>query len=257
MKISDFIDIITQAGHIALAEQENLNVQTKEDKSIVTNGDLAVSKYLETELKKRFPAFDVFSEENSQQIPTSKKVFIIDPIDGTESYSRNQGSWSILIGVLDDLVPVGGIVYQPASKTLYYAFKGAGAFMESDGVVTSLTCERAGKILNAVISPKDYEEKAFLEKRNVTSFIPLYSAALKIMEVAKGNVDLYPNFRKKCSWWDLIAPTVILTEAGGELIYEESVAIDFNKTWVNSKFCAIGNRIKSDIFKETTILKSN
>lgn len=250
MNILDFKDTLFKAGEIALNEQAKLNIETKPDQSIVTNGDLAVSRYLEQELKSKFPEFDVFSEEDSSRIPTSSKVFIIDPIDGTESYSRKQDSWSILVGILDNLVPVGGIIYQPSTGILYYSFKGTGAFMEHKGVSTNLKATGQGES-KAIVSPKDYDEKNFLEKLNITNYTYSYSAALKIMEVAKGSVDIYPNFRKKCSFWDLAAPSAILEEAGGKIIYEEKINPSFSNSWINSKFCALGRRMtNTKIFNE-------
>ena len=93
------INLIRKAGKIALESQKEMTVANKADTSIVTNGDLAVSKFLERELKKLYPDHDVFSEENCSNIPKSSKVIIIDPIDGTESYSRREDTWSILVGL--------------------------------------------------------------------------------------------------------------------------------------------------------------
>jgi myo-inositol-1(or 4)-monophosphatase len=241
------IDLIIQAGVLALKEQKKLIVSNKVDTSIVTNGDLAVSKLLEVELKKLYPDHDIFSEENSKNLPKSDKVIIIDPIDGTESYSRSQDSWSILVGFLDKMVPVGGIVYQPTNGRLYTGFKGQGSFLTHQGVTTRLNAQGEAE-LKAVLSPKNYDEDFFLNQLKIRKRTELYSAALKIMEVAKGAADVYPNFRGKCSLWDLVAPVVILEEAGGQIIYEKNMDASFEKPEIAMRFCAIGKRIKkSDI----------
>lgn len=234
-------DLVKQAGILALQEQSKMVVQTKTDKSIVTNGDLAVSAFLEQELAKMFPDHSVFSEENTSKKPTSNKVIVIDPIDGTESYSRKQDTWSILIGFLKDGLPVGGVVYQPTKDNLYYAFKGQGAFLQHAGIETQLSAHRSGEV-TAVASVANYGEAQWLAQLGITKFIKTYSAALKIMLVAEGKVDVYPNFRHKCSIWDLIAPQAILEEAGGVLIYENPQSIDFNKTHVNQNICAVSSR---------------
>lgn len=239
--MKELFKLIRLAGDLALREQEKLSITHKPDTSVVTNGDLAVSAFLEKELKKLYPDYDIFSEENTSKKPQSSRVLVIDPIDGTESYLRKQHSWSILVGFLEDNLPVGGVIYQPNTDLLYWGFKGQGAFVVSANETLPLTAQGEGEI-KAVSSPKDYEEKKFLEANGIYNFLPLYSAALKIMEVAKGQADVYPNFRKKCSLWDLVAPEAILNEAGGKIIYEENKPVDFNNSLVDTRFCALGKR---------------
>lgn len=239
--MKQLFDLVRQAGNIALEEQKKLQIEKKADNSAVTNGDLAVSAFLERELKKLYPDYEIFSEENTKTIPQGKKVIILDPIDGTESYLRKEASWSVLIGFLDDMEPVGGVVYQPTNNRLYWAFKSQGAFLEVDGITSQLSAQgKSG--LKAVASPKDYEEKTWLASKGIHDALLFYSAALKIMEVAKGEADIYPNFRKKCSLWDLVAPSIILSESGGKMIYESPSSANFKNPHVDSKFCALGKR---------------
>jgi 3'(2'), 5'-bisphosphate nucleotidase len=238
------LDIIKCASKIALDEQMKMSISIKSDHSIVTNGDLAVSKYLETELKKLYPDHDIFSEENTGNIPNSKKVIIIDPIDGTESYSRKEDTWSILIGFLDDLKPVGGVVYQPSNDTLFYGFKGQGAFKQtSEGTIQLEACGYGE--LKGIQSLKNYGELDFFKKQGIVEIDQMFSAALKIMKVAEGATDLYLNFRKKCSLWDLVAPVAILTEAGGSILYHDPITPSFIHPHIDTKFYVYGQRITS------------
>lgn len=234
--------IIREAGIIALNEQKKMKISEKSDLSIVTNGDLAVSVFLERELKKIYPDHDIFSEENAGLIPKSKKVIIIDPIDGTESYSRNEDTWSVLIGFLDDMIPVGGVVYQPITDNLFYGFKGQGSFKISANIQTKLEAMGIGRI-KGIQSFKDYGESEFLTSLGINEIGKMYSAALKIMKVAEGEFDAYPNFRKKCSLWDLVAPTVILEEAGGKVTYFDQMNPNFENPRIDSRFCATGKRL--------------
>lgn len=236
------IKIVKKAGEIAIAAQAQMAINIKSDKSIVTNGDLLVSDFLEKELKIIYPDYDVFSEENTSKIPTKNKVIVIDPIDGTESYSRKQDSWSILIGFLEEGIPVGGLVYQPTIDNLYYGFKGLGAYQVFQGKRSKLISDSIGD-LKGVASFSNYGEHEFLNNLGITEFNKMYSAALKIMKVASGEVDIYPNFRKKCSIWDLIAPQAILEEAGGKIIYENPAPIDFKNTHIDQNICAVSTRV--------------
>jgi 3'(2'), 5'-bisphosphate nucleotidase len=245
--MKELIRVIREAGAIALEEQKNLIISDKKDLSIVTNGDLAVSSFLEKELKLLYPDHDIFSEENASNLPTSKKVIIIDPIDGTESYSRSEDSWSVLIGFLDDMIPVGGIIYQPTKDILFYGFKGLGSFKETNNCVVKLRAEPIGKT-SAIQSFRDYGELDFLTNLGVENIDHMYSAALKILKVAAGEIDLYPNFRGKCSLWDLVAPQIILEEAGGNIEYDGKVLSSFSSPQIINRFCAVSKRFPGPIF---------
>lgn len=245
--MNKLIEIVRTAGKIAIDEQSKMNISVKEDSSIVTNGDLAVSQYLEIELKKLYPEYDIFSEENCENIPMSNKVIVIDPIDGTESYSRKEPSWAVLIGFLDNGVPIRGIVYQPALDRLYSAEKGSGAYLNDKGTISKISCLNVVNPLTAICTPKITDEEIqLLKDKKIENIIYMYSASLKIMTVASGDGDLYSNFRKKCSMWDLIAPLVILNESGGKMFFEEEMTFDFNKILMDKNFIVVNDRIDLD-----------
>lgn len=237
-----FKKMIEKAGELAISEQQKLSLATKEDTSIVTNGDLAVSAFLEKELVKMFPEYEVFSEENSKNKPKGNKVIIIDPIDGTQSYSRKEDTWAILIGFLDGAVAVKGVVYQPTKKVFFYAEKDKGAYRIQGDQVTKLNSDRSGDLV-AWVSPMKANEKKFLDKHNITKTETMYSASLKIVELAQGHGDIYPNFRKKCSLWDLVAPQLILEESGGKIVYEQNQGINFENPHLNTKIVALAKRL--------------
>lgn len=242
------IDLVKLAGQLALNEQKTMVVSTKADTSIVTTGDIAVSKFLEVELKKLYPDYEIFSEENSGVKPVGQKIIVIDPIDGTQSYSRNQDTWTILIGFLDNNVPVKGIVYQPTTERLWIGEKGQGSFyVHPDGLTTRLIANNNQPLnLKAWTSPTLDSEDKFLDKLNISNRETSFSASLKIMYLSQGDGDIYPNFRCKCSLWDLVAPLVILQEAGGDLVFEKhsTLPINFINPHINSKFYAVGQKMK-------------
>lgn len=241
--------IIYQAGDLALQAQSSLHIKTKPDKSIVTEGDLLVSQFLEKQLAQLFPEFEIFSEENATNKPQGTKIIVIDPIDGTQSYSRQQDTWGILIGFIEDGVFTRGYVYQPTTQQLFYGHKGQGSFLLWQNQTTQLNAHRSGELV-AWSSPIKESEVAFLNKLKITHRQTLYSASLKIMKLAQGAGDIYPNFRKKCSLWDLVAPLVILQEAGGNLIFENypSLPINFDNPHINSRFYAVGPRLLTHNF---------
>ncbi len=238
------ISTLKKAGQIALDEQKNIKSQTKADGSIVTNGDLAVSKFLEEELKRLYPDWEIFSEENCKSIDNPDRVIILDPIDGTQSYFRFQDTWCVLVGFLDRLQPVQGFVYQPTTQRLYFAERGKGAYLqEANGTQIPLRAEGIGP-LKGIKSKKDFRETEFFHANHIHQIDSMYSAALKILKVASGEYDAYAGFQKACSVWDLAAPQCILEEAGGRIEYANPVQWDLNQPQVPERFCAVGKRIQ-------------
>lgn len=238
--MNKLIELIKKAGQIALDEQKHMTVQTKNDGSIVTNGDLKVSQFLEQELSLLYPDHSIYSEEN-YSVPKKSKVIVIDPIDGTESYFRKENTWSILIGFIENGTMVKGIVYQPSLDLLYFGELNKGSFVLKNNLINKLESKTSGKILG-IVSHKTYGEEEFFKNNNITPVEPMFSAALKIMKVAEGLVDAYPNFRKQCSLWDLVAPMVILKEAGGNILFEQEFKINYTNPLIPIKFVAVSRQ---------------
>jgi 3'-phosphoadenosine 5'-phosphosulfate (PAPS) 3'-phosphatase len=234
--------ILKQAGQIALEEQKTLKTQVKKDGTIVTNGDLAVSHFLEKEFKILFPEYDLFCEENCSQIPQKEKVIIVDPIDGTQSYNRREDTWCILVGFTENLKPTQGFIYQPVTDKMFYASKGQGAFLQSPEGTQKLNQARTGP-LKGITSFKDYGENDFFKKQGIEQVDQMFSAALKIAKIANGEYDLYPNFQKGCSIWDLVAPQILLEEAGGTLEFASPTPYQFQTPSLKERFCAYGARM--------------
>ena len=91
----------------------------KSDGTSVTNADIAVSEFLVKKLEELYPEWSVFSEENCTELPKNKKVIAVDPIDGTESYLRNEKGWGILVGFIDNQSVVEGFVSIPNENKIY------------------------------------------------------------------------------------------------------------------------------------------
>ncbi len=134
-------NIVREAGAIAIAMREGVDIREKSGPSDkVTAADCAISSELVKHLKARFPDDEIVSEEDEHHAPkgTKSRVWLIDPIDGTDNYICNDGQYSVMIGLLVDGKPNFGWVYAPAWKRLYFGGPGFGAFCEKDDA----ECER-------------------------------------------------------------------------------------------------------------------
>jgi len=191
----------------------------------VTEADRAASRLIVAGLMERFPADGILSEEETDEIEirtSARRVWIIDPIDGTKGFIYKNGDFGVQIGLAEAGEAVLGVVYLPVRDTLYYAAKGEGAFVITNGGEPErLQVSRKtdiGEMRLAVSSshpsPKMKEVVRELGIRNVRQN---GSVGLKVGLIAEQICDLYIHLSPRTKFWDTCGPEVILKEAGGML----------------------------------------
>src|SRR5690606_24613857 len=95
----------------------------------VSEADILVDRYLAATLLGARPDYGWLSEEtvdNPSRL-SCRRVFVVDPIDGTSGFLRGEDSWTICLAVVEDGVPVAGVVYAPVRDELYDAVAGGSA----------------------------------------------------------------------------------------------------------------------------------
>ena len=116
------IDVARQAGALALeCQARGLTVASKDDRSPVTDGDFAVNALLKERLLGARPDYGWLSEEtvdNPDRLQ-KRRVFVVDPIDGTTAYLNKEPWFTVSLAVVEDGRPVAGAVYAPALDHLY------------------------------------------------------------------------------------------------------------------------------------------
>lgn len=110
------------AGTIALRYFRNVNPSIKDDKTYVTEADLAVQSYLKEKIIENYPDVGILSEEeNYTKKPLNGETyFVIDPIDGTAMFVSGLSIWGIAVGVIKSGIPTAGYFYLPATDDFYY-----------------------------------------------------------------------------------------------------------------------------------------
>jgi histidinol-phosphatase len=124
------IDEVLAAGDAArrMFEEGRATVAIKPDRSPVTAADRMVEERLAAHLARAFPTCGFLGEETgSREGSDAHLSFVLDPIDGTRAFMRGLTTWSVLLALLEDEVPVLGIAYLPAEEDLYVAVAGEGA----------------------------------------------------------------------------------------------------------------------------------
>src|SRR6476469_3820879 len=124
--------------------EPDIAVQSKSDLSPVTAADEAANVCLLEKLRGAFPDDGFLSEESPDDGTRfgKRRVWIIDPLDGTRDFLAQTGDFCVLVGLTIDGAPVLGVVYQPVKNELYFALRGGGAFVEADGTTRKLGASR-------------------------------------------------------------------------------------------------------------------
>ncbi len=189
--------------------------ETKADGSPVTIADMRSNEILTTHLAST--NIPILSEESMGiPLPYPERLWIIDPLDGTKDFIKKNGDFSVMIGLLEHGKPVLGVVYAPAHKALYYAMRGAGAFVERDGIVTPLAVsQRSDQDLRLIRSVNHFSPRMeAVGKKLSATFHPHGSIGIKAGLVSEDIGDFFFSWGN-LGEWDVCAPEIILTEAGG------------------------------------------
>lgn len=205
-----------EGGRIAMRYfRKSPEVWMKEGTSPVSEADYAVDKYLRETLTAARPSYGWLSEETADTPArlNSRRLFIVDPIDGTRGFLDGRGTWCVCIAVVEDGIPIMGVLDCPAAGEHYWAARGQGAWMNGRRIDVRQRAEDfeiGGPDRMFDLLPADWQERS---KR--VSYIP--SLAYRLLLIASGRLDasfVKPNARD----WDLAAAVIVLEEAGGRLV---------------------------------------
>ena len=223
---------IMALGHF----RRDIKTWAKENASPVTEADYLVDEFLRQNLTAARPDYGWLSEETADDAArlSKKRVFIVDPIDGTRGFIRGEDSWTICIGVVEDGLPVAGVVYAPARDELYEAVRGGGTRLNGAPLVRR-SHPGSAPIIPAPGAVHKELEAAGLEYVRGPS---LPSLAYRLIQVATGVLD-GAVARRGAQDWDIAAAMIILSESGLAL---EDVCIGqpkFNRTDVRHSALAV------------------
>ena len=126
LELADLADAVSLARFRAV----DLDVQTKPDRTPVTEADLAVERVIRDRLAAVRPSDGILGEEFGTE-GESNRQWIIDPIDGTSNFLRGVPVWGTLIALAIDGVPVVGVASSPAMSRRWWAATGMGAWTSS------------------------------------------------------------------------------------------------------------------------------
>ena len=224
---------------LAIYQSDDFEIESKEDDSPLTKADKAAHKIISSILlESKIP---ILSEEG-KSIPykTRKnwnKLWIVDPIDGTKEFIKRNGEFTVNIALVENKMPVIGVVLAPASGVIYFSEKNVGSFKSMvnfdifnlENILSKaqlLPTNNKIETFTVLVSRSHLskETKAFVEnlreKHGKIKFISKGSS-LKLCLVAEGKANCYPRFAPTMEW-DIASGQAILNALGGEVIHAET-----------------------------------
>lgn len=242
MKEDQFLKVAKQAalaagkiiaGHFGKKHQYNFKNDDKSD--FATQADLESQAKIIELLAKNFPTHNIIAEENARLNNGSEYTWVIDPLDGTFSFSIGMPNFAVSIGLLQNNLPVLGVIYYVMADELYYAQNGKGAFInnkkiqvsQKDNLVQSSMVVDLGH--SKTRGPKmDLYIIPLAQKLGQMYSIGTTAGALAL--VAKGIQD---GLIAQAWVWDFTAGTVIAREAGGRVTDFAGKEPDWTKDRLN------------------------
>lgn len=222
------------ANQIEQIYKTDFDVEIKFGDEPVTIADKQADSLITGHLKQFFPHDRILSEENGLYLPAtpSARVWFVDPIDGTKEFIAKNGEFAIQIGMADAGVLEFGLVYQPVGQNLYVAATGCGCWWHSPATGwQKLEASTGQQNLTVAVSRShisDLSQKVCHEINAQT--IAHGSVGLKLMLMAKNQAQVYVNDSNNTKAWDIAAPQVLFSEAGGVVSDLRGANFDYDPT---------------------------
>lgn len=223
----------------------DLEIQDKKD-GPVTAADGAVNHYILDNLKSKlsdqefaYVSEETYKYQSAEQLRDSW-VWIIDPLDGTRDFIDRTGEYAIHIALVKDGRPILALVACPEAEKLYYAKKGGGTFVETrDGTVQPIRVSERNKMEDlTIVASRTHRDQRFnqlLEQLPTKNLKYVGSVGCKVVTIVEQEADIYISLSGKSAPkdWDMAAPELILTEAGGQFTRADGTPLKYNTGDVN------------------------
>lgn len=236
------IDAALKAGEQILSIYEDpasdFEIERKADNSPLTIADRKAHETIVAILDDT--PFPVLSEEGKQMDYELRQdwdtLWIVDPLDGTKEFIKRNGEFTVNIALVENSVPVAGVIYVPVKRELYFAAEGIGAYkccgitgLEEDGGKLEHIIRDSERLpvreprehyvvvaSRSHLTPETEEYIAGLREEHKDVELISSGSSLKICLVAEGKADVYPRFAPTMEW-DTAAGHAIARAAGMEI----------------------------------------
>jgi 3'(2'), 5'-bisphosphate nucleotidase len=211
---------------------KDFSVSHKENNEPITAADLESNKIIE---KYMTPSeFPILSEESSdikEKRLESKKIWIVDPLDGTTDFVNKTGEFTIMISLVEENKPVLGVISHPTENKLFVAQKDQGAYMYNNLEWKKLVVSNTSVLSQCrVVGSRFHQsenEKNFLNSLGILKFTSKGSS-LKVLDICSAKAEIYFTTTNKIKHWDTCASNCLIAEAGGKMTDMSGQSLKYN-----------------------------
>tara|TARA_B100000953_G_C17980564_1_gene408962 strand:+ start:378 stop:1205 length:828 start_codon:yes stop_codon:yes gene_type:complete len=227
----------------------------KADNSPLTDADVASDKIIRNIISKT--NIPILSEEKNDDLTrlNSKRVWIVDPLDGTSDFINKTDEFTIMISLVEDNRPLIGVIYCPTKDLLYVGQKDSGAYKFHNSLWTKLEVNKISNIskCRAMRSRHHFNqiEKKFLDKLGLMNYT-IKGSSLKVTEICEGNAELYFVISNSIKHWDTCASNCIIHESGGMMtdLLGNSIKYNVEKVFHENGILVTNGKIHETIVNE-------
>ena len=225
--LKSIIDLAERAGKDIINIYNNsidYNITYKSDSSPLTAADKASNKTICDGLEKITPDIPIISEEGKDisysKRKTWKTFWLIDPLDGTKEFINKNGEFSVNIALIDNNVPIMGVVHAPVIQTTWYGSVYHKSYKINNNKtfnikVNSPNKEESIKVVSSRSHSNNPKLEKYLKQFKNYSLVKMGSS-IKICLVADGTAHVYPRFGPTMEW-DTAAAHAVVKYAGGNI----------------------------------------
>ncbi|HVF69571.1 MAG TPA: inositol monophosphatase [Xanthomonadales bacterium] len=251
MKYREFItDVLQGASKIAIDKFGKVTGTTKKEDNnqVLTEADLAIGKYIVGKLQIHYPDYNVIDEEAGVIDNGSEFTWVVDPIDGSSNFAVGAPTYGIMIGLLNGSESIAGGFLSPSINEIYIAEKGNGAYLNGERIFVTKEQNLANCLVAYGIDGHQEDPEFTRNEIKLLGEIILHirnlrtsgSEPVDVGWVASGK---YGARLVQCQKiWDLVAPQIIIEEAGGIFTDFWGAPIDYSnplkRTSENFTVCA-------------------
>ena len=232
-------------------------VRGKADASPVTAADEAAEAFIVPALRALRPDWPVVAEEaasRGESLATARRWWLVDPLDGTREFVSRNGEFTVNIALIEEGVPVLGVVHIPVQDRLFAGTTvgdAPGAWVVEQGVRRAIRCRAAPAAGLTMACSRSHGDEAATQgwidrgaAAGAQGFVIAEQAAagssLKFGLIAAGQADVYPRFGRTMEW-DTAAGDAVLRAAGGHVTDLSGTVLRYGKPgFENPHFVAWG-----------------
>ena len=211
--------IAVEAGHLLLSARKSLNDEGTQPARVADEGDRLSHELIMKSLAESHPDDAVLSEEGRDDVQRleQRRVWVVDPLDGTREFSEGRSDWAVHVALVVDHEPVAGAVALPGEGLVFDTANPPHPVPAAEGPIRMV-----------VSRTRPPELATLLAQRLEAELVEMGSAGVKVMAVMRGQADVYVHAGGQYEW-DSAAPVAVATAGGLHASRIDGSALRYNQ----------------------------